>query len=134
MILPNPYELVKSRTIRSRYNSIRLPLNISKNRNTTIAHALSNYQNSNVHHITFSYNNIFTKIARTKKTNIPLLKIPLNYYDDLTAHFNFDNKFLSELAYYNILYNHNTQNNKLFHIYTKLITLPTTHHTYYDNM
>ena len=41
VVLPDPYGLVKSRALRSRDSSIRLPLNISENRNTAISHALS---------------------------------------------------------------------------------------------
>jgi 4-hydroxyphenylpyruvate dioxygenase len=40
VVLPDPYGLVKSRALRSR-GTLRLPLNISENRNTAIAHALS---------------------------------------------------------------------------------------------
>ena len=44
VVLPDPYGLVKSRALRSRCSSIRLPLNISENRNTAISHASSAVQ------------------------------------------------------------------------------------------
>ena len=119
MVLPDPYGLVKSRALRSRCSSVRLPLNISENRNTAIAHALSSYRGSGVHHIAFSCADIFQEVARAKEAGVALLDIPLNYYDDLAARFDFDDEFLSELAYYNVLYDRDAQGGELFHVYTE---------------
>ena len=49
----------------------------------------------------------------------PLLDIPLNYDDDLAARFDFDDEFLSELAYYNVLYDRDAEGGELFHVYTE---------------
>ncbi|TDV72715.1 3-dehydroshikimate dehydratase QuiC [Pseudomonas sp. LP_7_YM] len=119
VVLPDPYGLVKSRALRSRCSSVRLPLNISENRNTAISHALSSYHGSGVHHIAFSCEDIFTQVARAKKAGVQLLDIPLNYYDDLAARFDFDDEFLSELAYYNVLYDRDADGGELFHVYTE---------------
>ncbi|BBP73030.1 4-hydroxyphenylpyruvate dioxygenase [Pseudomonas sp. Seg1] len=119
VVLPDPYGLVKSRALRSRDSSIRLPLNISENRNTAISHALSSYRGSGVHHIAFDCEDIFAEVRRAKEAGVPLLDIPLNYYDDLAARFDFDDEFLSELAYYNVLYDRDAQGGELFHVYTE---------------
>ncbi|MEO3727713.1 3-dehydroshikimate dehydratase QuiC [Pseudomonas syringae] len=119
VVLPDPYGLVKSRALRSRDSSIRLPLNISENRNTAISHALSSYRGSGVHHIAFDCDDIFAEVSRAKEVGVPLLDIPLNYYDDLAARFDFDDEFLSELAYYNVLYDRDAQGGELFHVYTE---------------
>ncbi len=119
VVLPDPYGLVKSRALRSACASLRLPLNISENRNTAIAHALSSYRGSGVHHIAFACEDIFAEVARAKEAGVPLLEIPLNYYDDLAARFDFDEEFLSELAYYNVLYDRDAQGGELFHVYTE---------------
>lgn len=119
VVLPDPYGLVKSRAIRSRCSSVRLPLNVSENRNTAISHALSSYRGSGVHHIAFSCADIFVEVSRAKDAGVPLLDIPLNYYDDLAARFDFDDEFLSELAYYNVLYDRDAQGGELFHVYTE---------------
>ncbi|QXQ18133.1 3-dehydroshikimate dehydratase QuiC [Pseudomonas tolaasii] len=119
VVLPDPYGLVKSRALRSRCSSIRLPLNISENRNTAISHALSSYRGSGVHHIAFDCADIFAEVSRAKGAGVPLLDIPLNYYDDLAARFDFDDEFLSELAYYNVLYDRDVQGGELFHVYTE---------------
>jgi 4-hydroxyphenylpyruvate dioxygenase (EC 1.13.11.27) len=50
---------------------------------------------------------------------VPLLEIPLNYYDDLAARFDFTDEFLSELAYFNVLYDRDAQGGELFHVYTE---------------
>ncbi|KQV13147.1 4-hydroxyphenylpyruvate dioxygenase [Pseudomonas sp. Root329] len=119
VVLPDPYGLVKSRALRSRDSSIRLPLNISENRNTAISHALSSYRGSGVHHIAFDCDDIFAEVSRAKEAGVPLLDIPLNYYDDLAARFDFDDEFLSELAYYNVLYDRDALGGELFHVYTE---------------
>ncbi|MEZ0198915.1 3-dehydroshikimate dehydratase, partial [Pseudomonas qingdaonensis] len=119
VVLPDPYGLVKSRALRSQCGTLRLPLNISENRNTAIAHALSSYRGSGVHHIAFDCDDIFREVARAKLAGVPLLEIPLNYYDDLAARFDFDDEFLSELAYYNVLYDRDAQGGELFHVYTE---------------
>lgn len=119
VVLPDPYGLVKSRALRSPCGTLRLPLNISENRNTAIAHALSSYRGSGVHHIAFDCADIFAEVTRAKDAGVPLLEIPLNYYDDLAARFDFDDEFLSELAYYNVLYDRDAQGGELFHVYTE---------------
>ncbi|QXH33383.1 3-dehydroshikimate dehydratase QuiC [Pseudomonas muyukensis] len=119
VVLPDPYGLVKSRALRSPCASLRVPLNISENRNTAIAHALSSYRGSGVHHVAFACDDIFGEVARAKDAGVPLLEIPLNYYDDLAARFEFDDEFLSELAYYNVLYDRDAQGGELFHVYTE---------------
>jgi 4-hydroxyphenylpyruvate dioxygenase len=119
VVLPDPYGLVKSRAIRSRCSSIRLPLNVSENRNTAISHALSTYRGSGVHHIAFDCDDIFAAVSKAKEAGVALLDIPLNYYDDLAARFDFDDEFLSELAYYNVLYDRDANGGELFHVYTE---------------
>lgn len=119
VVLPDPYGLVKSRAIRSRCSSIRLPLNISENRGTAISHALSTYRGSGVHHIAFECEDIFAAVTKAKEAGLALLDIPLNYYDDLAARFDFDDEFLSELAYYNVLYDRDANGGELFHVYTE---------------
>ncbi|MGF0241909.1 3-dehydroshikimate dehydratase QuiC [Rhodococcus sp. IEGM1300] len=119
VVLPDPYGLVKSRALRSRDSSIRLPLNISENRNTAISHALSSYRGSGVHHIAFDCDDIFAEVSRAKEAGVPLLDIALNYYDDLAARYDFDDEFLSELAYFNVLYDRDAQGGELFHAYTE---------------
>jgi hypothetical protein len=81
-------------------------------------HALSSYRGSGVHHIAFDCDDIF-EVSRAKEAGVPLLDIPLNYYDDLAARFDFDDEFLSELAYYNVLYDRDAQGGELFHVYTE---------------
>lgn len=119
VVLPDPYGLVKSRAIRSRCSTVRLPLNISENRGTAISHALSTYRGSGVHHIAFDCEDIFATVNHAKEAGLPLLDIPLNYYDDLAARFDFDDEFLSELAYYNVLYDRDANGGELFHVYTE---------------
>ncbi|MBH3331796.1 bifunctional sugar phosphate isomerase/epimerase/4-hydroxyphenylpyruvate dioxygenase family protein [Pseudomonas sp. HR1] len=119
VVVPDPYGLVKSRALKNRESSVRLALNISENRNTAIARALSSYRGSGVHHIAFACQDIFQAVEQAKAAGVPLLEIPMNYYDDLGARFDFDDDFLSRLAYYNVLYDRDAQGGELFHVYTE---------------
>ncbi|MCY1398035.1 4-hydroxymandelate synthase [compost metagenome] len=58
-------------------------------------------------------------MRQAKEAGLALLDIPLNYYDDLAARFDFNDEFLSELAYYNVLYDRDAQGGELFHVYTE---------------
>ncbi|ENA28427.1 MULTISPECIES: 3-dehydroshikimate dehydratase QuiC [Pseudomonas] len=119
VVLPDPYGLMKSRALRSPCGSIRMALNISENRNTAISRALSSYRGSGVHHIAFECDDIFAAAAQAKEAGVPLLEIPYNYYDDLSARYGFDDDYLSRLAYYNVLYDRDAQGGELFHVYTE---------------
>ncbi|MNS90314.1 4-hydroxymandelate synthase [compost metagenome] len=72
-----------------------------------------------MHHIAFECDDIFAAVKQAKESGVALLDIPLNYYDDLAARFDFNDEFLSELAYYNVLYDRDAQGGELFHVYTE---------------
>jgi catechol 2,3-dioxygenase-like lactoylglutathione lyase family enzyme len=94
-VLPDPYGLVKSRVLHSPDGSIRIPLNISENRNTAIARSVSTYRGSGVQHIAFATDDIFAAVAAARESGVPLLEIPRNYYDDLAARFDLPAEFIA---------------------------------------
>ena len=57
-------------------------------------------------------------MAQAKEAGVALLEIPLNYYDDLAARFDFDDEFLSELALQRP-YDRDAQGGELFHVFTE---------------
>ncbi|MEN5028848.1 TIM barrel protein [Pseudomonas sp. Ps21-P2] len=118
-LLPDPHGLVRSRALRSRCGTVRLPLNTPDRGNTAISYALSSYGGSGVHHIAFACDDIFAQVARAKVAGVPWLAIPQNYYDDLGARFGFDDAFLGELAHHNVLYDRDADGGELFHAFTE---------------
>ncbi|MBI3146311.1 MAG: sugar phosphate isomerase/epimerase and 4-hydroxyphenylpyruvate domain-containing protein [Pseudogulbenkiania sp.] len=118
-VLPDPYGLVKSRVLRSQDGTIRIPLNISENRNTAIARSVSTYRGSGLQHVAFSTGDIFTAVAATRAAGLPLLEIPRNYYDDLAARFDLTPEFIEQIAAANVLYDRDPDGGELLHVYTE---------------
>lgn len=117
-VIPDPYGLVKSRVLRSPDSTIRIPLNISENRNTAIARSVSTYRGSGLQHIAFGTNDIFAAVQAAREAGLPLLEIPRNYYDDLAARYDLDPEFLEQLATANVLYDREPNGGVLLHVYT----------------
>jgi 4-hydroxyphenylpyruvate dioxygenase len=118
-VLPDPYGLVKSRAVRSPNGAIRIPLNISENRNTAIARSVSTYRGSGVQHIAFGTDDIFAAVTAAREAGLPLLEIPRNYYDDLAARFDLAPEFIEALAAANVLYDRDPNGGELLHVYTE---------------
>jgi 4-hydroxyphenylpyruvate dioxygenase len=117
-VLPDPYGLVKSRVLKSPDNSIRIPLNISENRNTAIARSVSTYRGSGLQHIAFGTADIFAAVKAAREAGLALLDIPLNYYDDLAARYDLDPSFIDQLAVNNVLYDREPNGGVFLHAYT----------------
>lgn len=118
LTLPDPYGLMKSRVVRSDNGKVRMPLNISENRNTAIARSVSTYKGSGLQHIAFSTGDIFAAVALARANGAPLLDIPDNYYDDLLARFNLDDDFVARLQAFNVLYDRDAQGGEFLHVYS----------------
>ncbi|SMF09743.1 bifunctional sugar phosphate isomerase/epimerase/4-hydroxyphenylpyruvate dioxygenase family protein [Pseudogulbenkiania subflava] len=118
-VLPDPYGLVKSRVLRSADRTIRIPLNISENRNTAIARSVSTYRGSGLQHVAFAADDIFAAVAAAREAGLPLLEIPRNYYDDLAARFDLEPAFIARIAAANVLYDRDPDGGELLHVYTE---------------
>jgi 4-hydroxyphenylpyruvate dioxygenase len=118
LTLPDPYGLMKSRTLRSTNSTVRIPLNVSENRHTALSQSVSNYEGSGVQHIAFATDDIFAAVEKAKKAGLPLLDIPKNYYDDLALKFDLSDAFMEKLTKANILYDRDATGGELLHAYT----------------
>ncbi|TFZ33503.1 4-hydroxyphenylpyruvate dioxygenase, partial [Pseudomonas syringae] len=65
-----------------------------------------------------AYGAICAEVSREKEVSVPWQDIPLKYYEDMAARFDYDEEFISELAHYNGLYGRDAQGGELFHVYT----------------
>jgi 4-hydroxyphenylpyruvate dioxygenase len=102
--LPDPYGLVHSRAVTSPNHSLRFPLNVSQSRNTATARSVSTLAGAGVHHIAFESADIFATVRKLRETGVPMLAIPVNYYDDLAARFALNGDFVDELRFNGLLY------------------------------
>jgi 4-hydroxyphenylpyruvate dioxygenase len=116
--LPDPYGMVRSRAVRSRCGSIRLPLNISESRNTATARSVSVYSGAGVNHIALSTSDIFASAARLVAAGMPVLDIPDNYYDDLAAKHGLAEEVIDNLRRFRILYDRSPEG-EYFQLYTE---------------
>jgi len=117
LVLPDPYGLVRSRAVKSRCGSIRLPLNISESRNTATARLVSAHSGAGVNHIALATGDIFATAERLFAAGVPLLAIPENYYDDLAAKHGLADDFVDRLRRHRILYDR-SNDGEYFQLYT----------------
>jgi 4-hydroxyphenylpyruvate dioxygenase len=112
--LPDPFGIVRSRTLSSANRSVRLPLNVSESRQTTTGRFVSAYAGAGVHHIAFAA----PDVAAVATPEAPMLDIPENYYDDLAARFDLDDAELAGLQQRHLLYDRDAQGGSFVHAYT----------------
>ncbi|HUN49159.1 MAG TPA: TIM barrel protein [Stellaceae bacterium] len=118
LALPDPYGMVRSRAVKSRCGSIRLPLNISESRNTATARSLSAYSGAGVNHIALSTSDIFATAERLTAAGMQALAIPDNYYDDLAARHGLAEATVERLRRFGILYDRSPEG-EYFQLYTE---------------
>lgn len=120
LTLADPYGLMKSKVVRSIDSTVRIPLNISENKHTSIARSFTAYRGSGLQHVAFSTKDIFETVAKLQENNLKLLKIPENYYEDLSAKFDLDEQFLNKLQAHNLLYDEDEKGGYMLHVYSEI--------------
>lgn len=120
LTLADPYGLMKSKVVRSIDSTVRIPLNISENKHTSIARSFTAYRGSGLQHVAFSTKDIFKAVAKLQENNLKLLKIPENYYEDLSAKFDLDEAFLDKLQAHNLLYDEDGKGGYMLHVYSEV--------------
>ncbi|GLU31020.1 TIM barrel protein [Trinickia caryophylli] len=120
-LVPDPYGLVRSRAMRSRDGSVRIVLNTSPDRHTAAARALETYRGPGLDHVAFSTSGIFGAIAGFRANGVPMLRIPDNYYDDLSVRFGLADSLAAQLREHHVLYDRDEKGGEFFHAYTAQI-------------
>jgi 4-hydroxyphenylpyruvate dioxygenase len=108
---------VQSRALVSPGGKVRLALNASESRATATGRFLSAFAGAGVHHVAFSAADIQRAVARFEALGAPLLDMPANYYDDLSARWGFDDAALAELQRHGLLYDRDGAG-EFWHLYT----------------
>ncbi|MDO4997568.1 MAG: TIM barrel protein [Neisseria sp.] len=121
MTVADPYGLMKSRVLRSKNGSVRLPLNISENQNTILSRTMATYKGAGLQHIAFDTEDIFAAVAFLRGNGAELLDIPQNYYDDLQARFGLDDAFIHRLREHHLLYDEDGKGGSFLQVYSPII-------------
>jgi len=115
--LPDPYGLIRSRTMVSRDRTVRLSLDISESRRTATGRFVSASAGAGVEQIAFAADDAVRAAAAVAGLGAQLLPIPANYYDDLGARHGLDDATLAELQRLNLLYDRD-EGGEFVHAYT----------------
>ncbi len=114
---PDPYGLVQSRALISPGGKLRLVLNTSESRATATGRFLSAFAGAGVHQIALSTGDIARSAERLEALAAPLLPMPANYYDDVSARFGLDDADLSSLQRHGLLFDRDGTG-EFRHLYT----------------
>ncbi len=114
---PDPYGLVRSRALVSPNGKLRLALNASESGATATGRFVSAYAGAGVHHIALSTPDIVRTAQGWEDAAAPLLPVPANYYDDLSARLALDDATLASLQQHGLLYDRDGEG-EFRHLYT----------------
>ena len=120
-LVPDPYGLVRSKAMRSRDGSVRIALNASLDRHTAAARALETYRGSGLDHVAFKTPDIFGALAAFRANGVPMLRIPGNYYDDLSARYALPDESMEMLREHHVLYDRDERGGEFLHAYTEQV-------------
>ena len=115
--LADPAGLVRSQSIQSTENELRLGLNGAESRRTFAGAFLAERHSAGVQHIALRSDDIFESSTLLQAAGFPRLQISDNYYNDLQAVFSLDAEFVRRLAEANILYDR-VGSSEFFQIYS----------------
>ena len=115
--IPDPYGLVRSRTVVSADQTVRLPLNVSESRETATGRFLTTYAGAGVQHIALATDDILHAVEQAAARGARMLTIPANYYEDIGAKWGLSDERLAELRRHNVLYDQD-DNGAFLHAYT----------------
>jgi 4-hydroxyphenylpyruvate dioxygenase len=90
--LPDPFGIVHSRAMVDPEGRLRVTFNISEARRTGTNRFVSAYFGAGVHHIAFAASDAGQSVERLRTAQAPMLDIPANYYEDLAARLNLDDR------------------------------------------
>src|SRR3954447_14603182 len=116
-VSPDPYGLIQSKAMISPERSVRLSLNVSESRETALGRSVLSYSGAGVHHVAFTTDDLLRTAEAWKRLGAPLLPVPANYYDDLSARLGLDDALLADLQRLGLLYDRD-EHGEFLHAYT----------------
>ncbi|MBK6672283.1 MAG: sugar phosphate isomerase/epimerase and 4-hydroxyphenylpyruvate domain-containing protein [Gammaproteobacteria bacterium] len=102
--IADPLGLIQSQAIESGNKAMRITLNGSMGAQTLTSRFVQHYMGAGVQHIAFHTADIFAAARAAAGAKLPILPIPPNYYDDISARFGLDDALVEQLKSHQILY------------------------------
>src|SRR5262249_9699283 len=100
----DPAGLVRSQVVEAADGALRIVLNASQSPRTQSSRFLSELFGSGVQHIAFATADLLGTVEKLRQNGVPLLPIPENYYDDLSAKTDLSAGQIEAFKAHNILY------------------------------
>jgi 4-hydroxyphenylpyruvate dioxygenase len=115
--IADPYGLVRSRSMVSSDQSVRLPLNISESRETATGRFVSAYAGAGVHHVALRTDDIRRSLQEIRARGGAVLPVPANYYEDIEGRWDLQPARVAALQEMSLLYDRD-DGGEYLHAYT----------------
>lgn len=115
--VPHPYGLVQSRAMANRSGLLRLTFNVSEAPDSAPNRFVSTFSGAGVQHIALATDDIETALGLARRAGMDLLPIPPNYYEDLPARVEIEDREVQRLERLGALYDRD-ETGEFRHAYT----------------
>lgn len=115
--IPDPYGLIHSRAMVAPGGAVRLTFNVSEARGTATSRFISAFAGAGVQHIAFAASDAALAAGGAAQAGVPMLEIPVNYYEDVAARLGLDEDETAALERARLLYDRDGQG-EFRHAYT----------------
>jgi 4-hydroxyphenylpyruvate dioxygenase len=116
--IADPGGLVRSQVVETPARTVRIALNGALSHRTLSGQFLAEFFGSGVQHIAFATSDIFAAAERLSASDVEVLAVPDNYYDDLEARFGLAPELVDDLRASRLLYDQD-EAGEYFQLYTE---------------
>ena len=118
--LADPFGLVRTCSVQTADRRVRIVLNVSRSARTRTARTVAALGGKPaVHHIAFSCADIFAAVEALRERGARIVAVSDNYYDDLLARFELDERVVERMRRLGILYDRDAAGGEYFHAYSE---------------
>ena len=95
-VLHDPYGIIRSRALEAPNKRVRYVLNVSDRAGTAVGRSVGQFGGAGIQHIAIEVDDVVGAVRRLRAGGMPMLPIPVNYYDDLGAKYGLDQALLDD--------------------------------------
>jgi 4-hydroxyphenylpyruvate dioxygenase len=95
-VLHDPYGIIRSRALEAPNKRVRYVLNVSERAGTAVGRSVGQFGGAGIQHIAIAVDDVVGAVRRLRACGMPMLPIPVNYYDDLGAKYGLEQAVLDE--------------------------------------
>jgi 4-hydroxyphenylpyruvate dioxygenase len=89
-VLHDPYGVIRSRALEAPNRTVRYALNVSERPGTAVGRTVGRFGGAGIQHIAIAVDDVVGAVRELRARGMPMLAIPSNYYDDLSAKYEID--------------------------------------------